>query len=211
FTVEPQLLELVNLDPHIVHDPKATDAFDQFVLLERVWRPGHQVKLYSSTGRPYQALDNDHVLISLVLDEQRMSRLLDEAADSVPTPWAPDEPGPVAQIEPLSLPVGFEALDDLADLMRMGGHHRVVAGLRQILGCRVERLDKSGLSIHPHRFLVGELEGGVAVDDFNSGTGELAPRVLVVFLAGASGVVQDHPDLHAAPPRGDDRLEQRRI
>ncbi len=146
------------------------------------------MKFHPSARRADQAFDHDHILVTLVLDEQRMSRLLDETAESVSAPGAPDQVALLA-VEFLPVPVGFEARDDLADFARVVGDDRVIASFGQILGGPVERLDERALFIHDHRLFVGDLESGVAVDDIDSSTGKLFAGVLVVLLPAAAGIV----------------------
>ena len=78
--VELEMLELVDLDAHVIHDAKAADAFDQLFLLKGVRRARHDVDLHAAHRGADQALDDDGVLVALVLDEQRVLGLVDELA-----------------------------------------------------------------------------------------------------------------------------------
>jgi hypothetical protein len=177
-----------------------------------VWRTSHDVHLHPASRRPDQPLDDHHVLEALVLDEQPVPRLVDEPADPIPPGTrAPDDMTLVARLEGLPVPVGLEALDDLGDVMAAGGDHRVVTRLRQV-GCGpVERLDKGRLIVDDHRFLVREGEGRIGVFHVDIRPVERLAGGLVVVLAAAPGRVEHHSDLDAAPPRRDDRHQQRRI
>src|SRR5207253_9615902 len=109
------VLELVDLDADVVHDPQAAHALDQLLLLERVRRPRHDVDLHRAAARANQVLDDHGVLVTLVLKEQRVPRPVDEAGDPVPASGTPDEMALPAGMETLAVPIGFEAVDDLAD------------------------------------------------------------------------------------------------
>ncbi len=82
--MQPQVLEFVDLDAHVVHDAKAPHPLHELVPLERVGRPRHDVHLHPTAPRADQALDDDHVLEALVLDEQPVPRVVDELADPIP-------------------------------------------------------------------------------------------------------------------------------
>src|SRR5882672_7204513 len=116
--VEFQMLELVDLDPDVVEDAKPPDALDELLSLEGMGRTSHDMHFHAATRRSDQALDDDRVLEALVLDEQLVLRLVDESADSIPPgSGAPDEIALVARREGLPVPVGLEAVDDLAHVM----------------------------------------------------------------------------------------------
>jgi hypothetical protein len=170
------------------------------------------VELHAAAGRPDQALDDHRVLVPLVLDEERVPRLVDELGDPLPpVAGAPDEAGALAGIESLPVPVGLETLDDLVHLVAVRRDHGVVAGLRQVLRRPVEGLDERGRIVHHHRLLVRQVDGGVAGDHVDARVGELLAHHLVVFLAAPAGGIEHHPHLHAATVRGDDGVHQRRV
>src|SRR5262245_39109438 len=98
-----------------------------------------------------------------------MLGLVDEVCDPLPTiAHAPDHVRVVAGSERLTGPVSVEALHDLINLMLMRSDDRVVASLCQILRLPVQRHDPRGLVVDDHRLLMSEVEGGRAVEDFDS-------------------------------------------
>src|SRR5579864_3897796 len=112
--VQPQVLELMDFDADVVHDPQAADALDELVALQRVGRTHHDVHLHAPLSRAYQVLDDHHVLEALVLDEQPVPGLVDESADlASPWPRTPDEMTRAERSKRVTMPVGLEALDDL--------------------------------------------------------------------------------------------------
>ena len=108
-------------------------------------------------------------------------------------------------------PVGFEALDDLVDLMLVCGDDGVVARLGQIFGLPVERLDVGSLIVDDHRLLMGDIECRVAVDYLDSSRGQLLSRLVVLLFAAAPRGIQHDTDVHAALVRRGDGLQQRGI
>src|SRR5580700_11589765 len=119
--VKPQVLEFVDLDPDIIHDPQAADSLHQLVSLEGVRWTRHDVDAHAATRRSDQPLDDHHVLEALVLDEQPVARLVDESADPIPPrARAPDDMAVVAWLEGPPVPVSLEALDDLGDVVAVG-------------------------------------------------------------------------------------------
>jgi hypothetical protein len=64
--VKLQVLELVGLDPDIIHDPQAADALHELLFLEGVSRARHDVDLHATSRRSDEPLDDDHVLKALV-------------------------------------------------------------------------------------------------------------------------------------------------
>src|ERR1700694_4640673 len=98
--------------------PRRAAPLDGFFPLERVGGRSHDVHFHPASRRPDQALDDHHVLEALVLDEQPVPRLVDEAADPIPPgARAPDDMTLVARREGLTVPVGLEALDDLGHVV----------------------------------------------------------------------------------------------
>jgi len=68
-SVQAEMLELVDLDPHVVHDPQPAHALDELVLLQGMRRPRHHVELHPAPGGTDHPLDHHRVLVSLVLHE----------------------------------------------------------------------------------------------------------------------------------------------
>src|SRR5262249_24448685 len=133
-----------------------------------------------------------------------------EFAKTVSPTRTPDEARWLGGRKALAMPVGLEALDDLANLSGVGRHHRVVASFGEVSRRPIERLHEGSLLIHHHRFFVRELKRGVSVYDLDPGAQQLLASLFVVLLATAAGRVQDHPDLHPTTPRRDHSLEQGR-
>ena len=65
-----EVSHFADLDADIVHNPQTTDALDQFFLLERVGRAGHDMHLHSAHLSPHQVLNDDGILVALILQEQ---------------------------------------------------------------------------------------------------------------------------------------------
>src|SRR5262245_64679923 len=98
-------------------------------------RPGHQVDFYSTACRPYEAFDDDSVLVPFVLHEQRVLCPIYKLSDPVAAiVVAPDEAHLLSPIERFPVPVGFETIDDLLHLVVMCGDDSIIARLRQVLG-----------------------------------------------------------------------------
>ncbi|EXI91680.1 MAG: hypothetical protein AW12_01135 [Candidatus Accumulibacter sp. BA-94] len=93
----------------------------------------------------------------------------------------------------LAVPVGVEALDDLVHLVPVRSEHAVVTGFGEVLGVPVERLHQRRLAVHHHRLLVRDIEGGIAVGDFDAGRLQRLAGRAVLDLAAAPGRVEHHP------------------
>ena len=113
-------------------------------------RPGHHVDLYSTACRPYQALDDDGILVALVLDEQRVLRPVYKVGNTVAAVViTPDEARVLfSRVKLFPMLVGLEAGDNLGDLAAVRRRDRIVARLRQILRLPVERLNERRLVVH---------------------------------------------------------------
>jgi hypothetical protein len=99
------------------------------------------------------------VLVPLVLHEQSVLDGVDEVGDAVPAVRrAPDQMGAATRIEFLTVPIGFEAFDDLGDLVGTGRHDGVVAGFGEVLIGPVQRLGEGELAVDHHRLLVRQIE-----------------------------------------------------
>jgi hypothetical protein len=57
----------VNLRTNVAHDAQGTNSFDEFVLLQGMRRPRHDVDADSAPDGANQALDDDRILVALVL------------------------------------------------------------------------------------------------------------------------------------------------
>ena len=210
--MQPEVLELVDLDPHVVHDPETADTLHQLLSFERMGRTRHDVHLHTAARRADQALDDQHILKALVLHEQGVPGLVDEAGKPIaPRPGTPDQLTPLARRERSPVPVGLEAFDDLSHLVAAGRDDGVVTRLGHVLRRPVERRDERRVIVHHHRFLVRQIEGRIGVVHVDARSLQRLARGLVVLLATAAGRVEHHADLHAAPLRRQDRLEQRRV
>ena len=98
-----QSFELVYLDADIVQDAQAANSFDQFLLLQLVRRPCHEMNFHAPAVGPHQAFDDDRVLIALVLQPQGMFGLVDELTDPLASVAdAPDQMGMLTGVERLA-------------------------------------------------------------------------------------------------------------
>src|SRR5690349_5150240 len=96
-------------------------------------RAGHKMDFDAARPSANETLDDDGVLVALVLDEQRMSRLVDELRDSfAPVGRAPDQVCAQAGFEFLAVPVGVKTRNDLFDTVGVGSGDGIVAGLGQV-------------------------------------------------------------------------------
>ena len=74
------------------------------------------------------------------------------------------------RIEFLTVPIGFEAFDDLGDLVGTGRHDGVVTGFGEVLVGPVQRLGEGELAVDHHRLLVRQIERrGDRLDYVHSG------------------------------------------
>src|SRR5882724_5981368 len=201
-------LEAMHLDPDVVEDSQSADGLDELADLERLWRTRHHADLHAAHGRADEPLDDEGILVALVLQEQRVPGVVDELGDPVARSRAPDETASLARRKALAVPVGLEALDDLAHLARAGGDDGVVARFGEVLERPVERLHERGLVVDDHRLLVGQGERWIAVPDLDTIPDERAACVAILLLAVPAGRVEDRLHLHPAPPRPDHRLEE---
>ena len=141
-----------------------------------------------------------------------MPGAVDERGDAIAAvSLAPDQVRVLARFEFLAAPVGVEALDDFVNLMSVGCDHRVVPGLRQILGLPVERLHEGLVVIDDHRLLVGHVVRGIAVEHVDATGEQRLSGLFIVFFATAAGGIQHDPDIYAARTSGEHCLEQLRI
>src|SRR5208283_417672 len=90
FGMKFEPLQPVHLDANIIQDSQASNALDEFFLLQLVRWARQDVHLHAAMVRPDQALDDHGVLVALVLHPQGMFRLVDELAN--PLPAIPDAP-----------------------------------------------------------------------------------------------------------------------
>ena len=82
---------------------------------------------HSAHLRAHQVFDDDGILIALVLQEQRVLRLVYEFCDFVASvPFAPDKVRVFARVEGLPAPVRLEAVDNLADLAFVVRDHGII-------------------------------------------------------------------------------------
>src|SRR5882672_1807179 len=101
------MFEFVNLDPDVVHDAQAADAFDNLLLFQRMRRARHEVNFNATFPSTNETLNDDGVLVTLVLDEQRVPRLINKLGDAfAPIGRAPDQMRAQAGLELLTVPVG---------------------------------------------------------------------------------------------------------
>src|SRR5450631_668546 len=115
-----EMFQFVNLDADIVHGAQSADGFDQLFLLQFVRGTSHDVDLDAPRRRPYQALNDHRVLITLVLQKDRLLRVIDELRNAVSAvSGAPNQMGFVISMEGLTGPVRLEALNDLINLVSM--------------------------------------------------------------------------------------------
>jgi hypothetical protein len=84
FGMQLEILEPVDLDSDVVADAQAAYSLNELFLLERMRRAGHEMNLHASARSSHQALDDDGVLVTLVLDEQEMPCVVDEFGNPIP-------------------------------------------------------------------------------------------------------------------------------
>ena len=210
--VQLEALEAVHLGAEVLQNAQSLDTLDQLALLEEVGRSGKYMQLYPATRRAHQTLDDHLVLVAFILQEQRFLGGIDEASDPVAAvDVAPHEMRVLTRIELVAVPVGVETLDDFIHLMPMRSDDSEVPGLREIPGLPVERLDESRLAVDDQRFLVGDVEGGIAVLHLDASALERLAGRLVLGLAATPGRVEHHPHLDPAVLRSEDRRQQGRI
>ncbi len=114
FGMQLEMLQFVNLDADVFHDAHAADGLNEFLLLELVRRAGHDVNLHSTAGGADQSLDDYRVLVALILKEDGTPGVINKLRDAISAVTAaPDEMGMFVSLEGLSMPVSFEAFDDL--------------------------------------------------------------------------------------------------
>ncbi len=70
FAVQFQVLQLMHLDSHIVHDAQAANTLRQFLFLQFVRRTRHHMHFHAALLSADQPLDDHGILIAFVLDEQ---------------------------------------------------------------------------------------------------------------------------------------------
>ena len=76
---------------------------------------GHYVDFYAAVCGADQSLDDYGVLVTLILEEDGVLRVVDELRYAVAAvAGAPDQVGVFVGLEFLAVPVGFEAFDDFA-------------------------------------------------------------------------------------------------
>lgn len=81
--------------------------------------------------RQQTIVGEDWVLISLVLYEKRMLRVVDELTDALaPVSNTPNQVRVISRSEGLPRPIGLKAFGDLGHLMGMRGDDCIVTGLR---------------------------------------------------------------------------------
>jgi hypothetical protein len=79
-----EMLEPVNLDSDVVADAQAAYSLNELLLLERMRRAGHEMNLHAAARGSHQALDDDGILVTLVLDEQEMPCVVNEFGNPIP-------------------------------------------------------------------------------------------------------------------------------
>jgi hypothetical protein len=75
--MELDVLEL-SFDTFILKNTEAADSLAQLLLLQFVGWPSHHMDVDPSVGCPHEMFDNDGVLVTLVLEPQRMSGVIDK-------------------------------------------------------------------------------------------------------------------------------------
>src|SRR5258705_1576666 len=149
--VKLQVLQLVDLDAHIVEDSQSSNALHELVTFQGVRRPRHHMYLHPAQCGPDKAFDDDRVLKPLVLHEQLVLRLVDESANPVPPgPWTPHELTLLARLEKLTMPIGIAAIDDFVDFSFSDRAYSVIARFREGVRRPVEAVDKGGLLVNDH-------------------------------------------------------------
>src|SRR6267143_1060042 len=164
-TVKLQMLKLMNFNSNIIHNAQSANAFRQLLLLQFVRWPCYHMDLHAPLAGAYQALDNYTVLIPLILCEQCMFGLVDEAGDSIsPVRVAPNQGRLLVDLKWLAFPVCFEAFNNFRDLLLLARYHRIVTRHRQVLRVPVERFDVGHFIVYHPRLLVSNVELWVRVN-----------------------------------------------
>src|SRR5579863_755342 len=95
--------------------------------------------LHSAYLRPHQVFDDDGVLIALILQEQRVLRLVYEFRNFVASvAFAPDKVRVFPWVEGRPAPIRLEAVDNLTDLPFVVRDYGIIPGLSQVFGFPVE-------------------------------------------------------------------------
>src|SRR5262245_39246004 len=134
-----------------------------------MWRTRHDMNLYTADRRADKALNDHGVLISLVLHEESVLGVVNQAGDPFPAiASTPDEVGVLARVEFLAVPVGFKTSDDFVDFVFVRGNDGIVTRHSEIFRLPVERLYKGCFVVENERFFVRDAELGIAVLDLNA-------------------------------------------
>ena len=67
-----------SFDTFILKNTEAADSLAQLLLLQFVGWPSHHMDVDPSVGCPHEMFDNDGVLVTLVLEPQRMFGVIDK-------------------------------------------------------------------------------------------------------------------------------------
>ena len=78
-----QVFEFVNLDPHVVHDAQPADAFENLLLLQTMRRARHDVDFDAARRGADQSLDDDGILVTFVLDKERVLGRINKFGDAL--------------------------------------------------------------------------------------------------------------------------------
>src|ERR1700735_1720079 len=126
--------------------------------------------LHSTHVGANEMLDNHGVLITLVLNEDGLSRVIDGASDALAAvTGTPDQMRGFARVARLPLPVRFETLDDFLYFLFVRSDDGVVASFGKISRFPVQRFYERARIVDDHGFFVGHAEIWVAVFHVDAG------------------------------------------
>ena len=207
-----EVLELMDLDTHIIHDTQPPHTFYNFLLLQRMWWACHKVDFHAALSRPDQPFEYNRVLVSLVLDEERVLGIVNELRDTFATIGrAPDHVRALARFEFLAVPVGLKTGNNLMNPVAMGGGDSVVPCFSQILGRPIERFHKGGSFVHDHRLFMSDAECRVALFQLDACLLKCLAGLFIVILAAAAGGVEHNANPHTTFVGVNDGIDQRRV
>ncbi len=141
-----------------------------------------------------------------------MFGLVNELGNPFPAiPAAPNQLSILPRCKILAAPICFEAVDNLRYFVRLRSNDGVVAGFGQVLALPIQRFHKCGGIVDDHRFFVGKVEGGVAVQHVDAGGQQCAAAFIVLRNPIAAFGIQHDPHGHTPAMRFHHGGNQRRI
>src|SRR5205809_5911235 len=99
----------MDLYSYIIHDPQTSNTFDQFFFFQCMWRPNHHMYFHTAACCPDDALDDNEVLVSFILNKKRMLGIINKSCDTGATiDTAPDKARIFTGSKICSFPVCFK-------------------------------------------------------------------------------------------------------